>query len=49
MNEAGLTVSEVVTAISSNKKAKAVLEDGVKRLKDMLPNISRAVVTYLLY
>jgi len=49
MNEAGLTVPEVVSAISSNKKARAVLEDGVKRLKDILPNVSRAVVTYLLY
>jgi hypothetical protein len=49
MNEAGLTVPEVVSAIFSNKKARAVLEDGVKRLKDILPNISRAVVSYLLY
>jgi hypothetical protein len=49
MNEAGLTVPEVVLAISSNKEARAVLEDGVKRLKDILPNVSRAIVSYLLY
>jgi hypothetical protein len=49
MNEVGLTVPEVVSAISSNKKARAVLEDGVERLKDILPNVSRAIVTYLLY
>jgi hypothetical protein len=49
MNEVGLTVPEVVLAISSNKKARAVLENGVERLKGILPNISRTVMTYLLY
>jgi hypothetical protein len=49
MNEVGLTVPEVVSVISSNKEARAVLEDGVERLKGILPNISRTVMTYLLY
>jgi hypothetical protein len=49
MNEVGLTVPEVVSVISSNKETRAVLEDGVERLKGILPNISRTVMTYLLY
>jgi hypothetical protein len=45
----GITVPDVLSAIFNNREAKAILEDGVKRLTDIVFKVLHTIVIYLLY
>lgn len=49
INAVGLTVPDVVSAILNSEKARSTLEDGVRRLMDILPKVIRGLAAYLLY